>query len=175
MLNREFERLFDENYGPVRRYLARRVGEHTAEDLAADTFLTAYRAWSRFDPTAGSARSWLFGIATNVLRHQTRQELRTYRAVANARLRPEVADAPDGAVVRQVDAERLVRSLAVVLAELDPRDRDVLLLSAWAHLSNVEIAAALDIPAGTVGSRLHRVRELARAQMQRVDGEQIHD
>ena len=84
----EFERLFDEHYVPLRRYLTRRVGEHTGEDLAAETFLTAYRERLRFDPASGTPRSWLFGIATNLLRHQVRHEVRGYRAVAHARMRP---------------------------------------------------------------------------------------
>ena len=159
----EFHRLFDAHYVAVRHYLARRIGEHVAEDLAAETFLTAYRERHRFDPAIGGPRPWLFGIATNLLRREVRREVQGYRAAADARMRPDTADSPDLQVVRRVDAERVVRSLAAVLAGLDARDRDVLLLSSWGNLSNVEIAAALQIPVGTVGSRLHRVRESIRA------------
>ena len=170
----EFHRLFDAYYVPIRGYLARRIGAHAAEDLAAETFLTAYRERQRFDPAVGGPRPWLFGIATNLLRHHLRTELRGYRATADARIRTEPEDAHDVQVARRVDAERSVRALADVLARLDPRDRDVLLLSSWAGLSNTEIAMVLGVPAGTVGSRLHRVRQFVRAQAPRVSREDGH-
>lgn len=158
-----FGRLFDEHYRPLHRYLARRVGEHTADDLAAETFLVAYRERHRYDSAVGSARAWLYGIATNLLRHQLRGEVRGYRATALAAGRAvEPVDGLDAQVVHRVDAERAVRSLAAALALLAPGDRDVLLLSCWAGLDGTEIAVALGIPAGTVRSRLHRTRKWLR-------------
>lgn len=62
-----------------------------------------------------------------------------------------------------MDAEAAVRGLARGLAALSPGDRDVLLLTSWAGLDHNEVAAALGIPAGTVRSRLHRVRTALRA------------
>ena len=163
----EFERLFDEHYVPLRRYLIRRVGEHTAEDLAAETFLTAYRERLRFDPASGTPRSWLFGIATNLLRHQVRHEVRGYRAVAHARLRPGAP--PDAAGARQVDAEQSVRGLAAApglevtddVANLDGRfgtalgiddpsgNRDEVIIDGWAGEFIGERQVA---PDGTVGA-----------------------
>jgi RNA polymerase sigma-70 factor (ECF subfamily) len=66
-------------------------------------------------------------------------------------------------VGERVDAARQVRALAAALAELSPGDRDVLMLTSWAELSTVEAAEALDIPVGTVRSRLHRVRRWLRS------------
>ena len=57
------------------------------------------------------------------------------------------------------------RRLARALAGLRVRDRDVLLLAAWAELSSQEIAAALEIPAGTVRSRLSRARRQVLAAL----------
>jgi RNA polymerase sigma-70 factor (ECF subfamily) len=56
-----------------------------------------------------------------------------------------------------------------VLADLPPGDRDVLTLVVWGELSHEETAAALGIPPGTVGSRLHRVRRKLRAALDDVD------
>lgn len=170
-----FGRLFDEHYRPLHRYLARRVGEHTADDLAAETFLVAYRERRRYDPAAGTPRGWLYGIATNLLRHHHRHEVRGYRATAEAAGR---SDAPveghDVQVAQRVDAQRSARQLAAALALLDPGDRDVLLLSCWAGLDGAEIAAALGIPPGTVRSRMHRTRKWLRAHAPAAAEEQGH-
>lgn len=84
------------------------------------------RQWVRCAPGC-------YGIATNLLRHQLRQEERRYRVTVQAAGRAvEPMDGPDTRVAHRVDAERTVRSLAVALALLAPGDRDVLLLSCWA-------------------------------------------
>ena len=56
------------------RFAARRVGPATAEDLAAETFATAYRRRATFDPARGSLRAWLFGIVANLVRSHWRAE-----------------------------------------------------------------------------------------------------
>ncbi len=170
-----FGRIFDEHYAGIRRYLARRIGEHTADDLAAETFLVAYRDRHRYDPARGPVRPWLFGIATNLLRQHWRQEARGYHD--NARedtAREQATDSHDSQVARRVDAERDARLLAAALVRLAPGDRDVLLLSCWGGLDGNEIAAALDIPPGTVRSRLHRARNWLRANVPTTDEENRH-
>lgn len=158
-----FGQLFDEHYGPLHRYLARRVGEHAAEDLAAETFLVAYQQRAEFHPERAPARSWLYGIATNLLRRRARTEVRRFRATARAAGRERGAvGGHDAAVSARVDAEAVARRLAGGLARLSPGDRDVLLLISWAGLDHAEVAAALGIPLGTVRSRLHRVRAALR-------------
>jgi RNA polymerase sigma-70 factor (ECF subfamily) len=62
----------------------------------------------------------------------------------------------------RVDGQVRIGRLAVGIAGLTPDDRDVLLLTAWGGLDSVEVAQALDIPVGTVRSRLHRVRRQLR-------------
>jgi RNA polymerase sigma-70 factor (ECF subfamily) len=64
-----------------------------------------------------------------------------------------------------VDAAALRGPLAAALAGLKERDRDVLLLVAWGDLGYEEVAAVLDVPVGTVRSRLHRARRQTRAAL----------
>jgi RNA polymerase sigma-70 factor (ECF subfamily) len=84
---------------------------------------------------------------------------------------PDHADA----VVSQVDAQTRMRALAAALAQLSPRDRDTLLLIAWGGLSQEETAAALNVPIGTVRSRLHRIRRLLRESVPDNAKEDSHD
>ena len=159
-----FGRLFDEHAAPLHRYLARRVGPTIADDLVSDTFLTALRQRHVYDPARAGFRAWLYGIASNLLRRHIRDELRALRATARLDVvRPASSDGPEGRVTERVDARARVAELAGALAALSAGDREVLLLTSWAGLSLVEIAEALDIPAGTVRSRLHRVRRWLRA------------
>lgn len=154
-----FGPLFDRHAVPVHRYLARRIGP-PADDLLAETFLVAFRRRASYTSDVG-VRPWLFGIATNLVRRHVRTEERRYRALARLAAGelapPVIEDAID-----RLDAGALRRDLALALASLHRRDRDVLLLTAWADLSYEQIAAVLDIPLGTVRSRLHRARRLTR-------------
>lgn len=157
-----FEDVFAAEFRPLYRYLRRRVGEAGAEDLAEATFATAFANWERLDPDR-PVRPWLYGIAANLLRHQWRDERRMLRAYARTGVDPVLAD--DDEAVARVDARAQQQALAAALAELRASDREILLLHAWAELSDSEIAAALSLPPGTVKSRLHRTREQLRNRL----------
>jgi RNA polymerase sigma-70 factor (ECF subfamily) len=152
----EFGRLFDLYSRQVHHYLARRVGSQIAHGLVSETFLVALNQRHSYDPGQGAARPWLYGIATNLQRRHARDEVRALRATA--RLTGQMPDEPghDSRVAARVDAEGVARKLASALADLADGDRGVLLLISWAGLA---LAEALGIPAGTVRSRLHRVRK----------------
>ncbi|MEC3982842.1 RNA polymerase sigma factor, partial [Amycolatopsis sp. H20-H5] len=139
-------------------------GTETAHDLVAETFLVALRRREAYRPELGTARSWLYGIATNLLRHHVRTETRALHATARLAGAGETVSAShDGRVAEQVDAQVRAAQLAGALAELSAADRDTLLLVSWAGLEPAEAAEALGIPAGTVRSRLHRIRRGLRA------------
>jgi RNA polymerase sigma-70 factor (ECF subfamily) len=157
-----FGQMFDEHAPALHRYLARRVGTTIADDLVADTFVTALDHRDRYDPARAGVRPWLYGIASNLLRRHLRDELRALRATARLVIERH-QDGPENRVAERLDAQARIARLAAALAVLSPDDREVLLLTSWAGLSPVEIAQALDIPAGTVRSRLHRVRRWLRA------------
>ena len=61
-----FAQAFRDEYPPLHRYLRRRVGGSLADDLAAETFATAYANWERFDDSR-ALRPWLYGIARNAI------------------------------------------------------------------------------------------------------------
>lgn len=168
----DFEDAFREHFAPVYRFIARRVGTALAEDLAAEAFATAYRRRASYEPSRGSLRSWLFGIAANVVRSHWREEQQLLEL--DARLAPAsqerasagpFADAADERVI----AASLAPRIAGALAALNPDQRDVLLLHAWADLSHEEIAAALGIAQGTARSRLSRARAALRAHLGEFD------
>jgi RNA polymerase sigma-70 factor (ECF subfamily) len=146
-----FHELFDRHFKAVHRYLARRVGRDRADDLASQTFTVAFTRRATFRTDAIDARPWLLGIATNLLMNERRAEQRSLETVGRIQAQPVspvAALADDG-----LDYE-----VAAALAELDPDQRDVLLLFAWGELSYEEIALALAIPVGTVRSRMSRAR-----------------
>jgi DNA-directed RNA polymerase specialized sigma24 family protein len=83
-----FGEIFDRYFADIDRYLARRVGQAIADDLAAETFVIAFRARARYDPSAADARAWLFGIAANLARRHFRSERRRLRAYARTGIDP---------------------------------------------------------------------------------------
>jgi RNA polymerase sigma factor (sigma-70 family) len=134
----------------------------TADDLLAETFARAFRHRRRYDLGRQDAGPWLYGIATNVVREHRRAEARRLRTLARAAPAVE-ADPVSDAVEDRLAARAARRQLARALSRLPAGHRDVVLLFAWAQLDYQEIADALNVPAGTVRSRLHRAREALRA------------
>jgi RNA polymerase sigma factor (sigma-70 family) len=153
-----FTAVYDRYFGDVHRYVAGRLDVQAADDLAAETFLVAFRLRDRFDPERGNLRPWLLGIATNLVARHRRREARHYRALARAGAEP-AADSHENRVVATLAAERVRPQLARALTALSPGERDVLLLVALSRLSHEEVAEALGISYGTVGSRLSRARK----------------
>ena len=165
-----FAEVFDAYHGEIYRYVASRLSIAQADDLAAETFLIAFRTRARFDGAATQVRAWLYGIATNLIRRHRRDEERKYRALARSEQTAWISDEePADQVVSRVSAGRAQRRLAAALRSLKPRDRDVLLLSALGELSYAEVAEALGIPPGTVGSRLTRARRAVRSAFNEID------
>ncbi len=151
-----------DNASDVHGYAARRVGRHLADDVVTDTFRQAIESFDSFDPEQGGERAWLFGIANNLLRRHWRTEQRRRDAlertvIAEQTDRPS-ADVAAGAVGR-LDARAEAAGVLSAVGQLLPDDYDLLVLTAWEHMSSSEAAAVLGIPAGTVRSRLHRIRK----------------
>jgi RNA polymerase sigma factor (sigma-70 family) len=166
-----FAVLFDAYYGEIYQHIAGRLGVTHADDLAAETFLIAFRGRAAFGRAGEHVRAWLYGIATNLIRRHWRDEERRYRAFekVDAADRARVRDDHDDRIVARVAAGGVQRELAAALRGLKRADREVLLLVALGGLSYLEVSVALGIPEGTVASRLNRARKAVRAALGGVD------
>ena len=158
-----FAIVFDRHFAAISRYLRARVGAALAEDLASQTFLVAFDRRAGYERTRPDARPWLYGIASNLVRRHRRTEERRLRAQARAAAQPDADPGLDGLLGAPSPRQRA--ALAAGIAALKPPDREALLLHAVAGLGYEEIAAALGIAVGTVGSRLARARGLLRERL----------
>lgn len=154
-----FAELFERHARVVGAFAARRVGSEAAEDVLSETMLVAFRRRADFDSTWESAKPWLLGIASRIVKKHRADEARQWRTYEASVSRGfHTSDgAIDEAAVR-ADASAAVRALAPRIAALAARDRETLLLYAWGDLTYEEVAVALGVPVGTVRSRLNRVR-----------------
>ncbi|WP_019630587.1 RNA polymerase sigma factor [Actinomadura atramentaria] len=157
-----FAEVFRRHAPDIKRYVTRRLGADAAEDVVAETFLTAFRQREKYDASRPSARPWLYGIATNLMGRHVRTEVRHLRALRRTGVDPVTAAFADRSDDR-VTAEASGPRLAAALAAMPKGRRDALLLFAWEGLSYPEVADALGVRVGTVRSRINR----ARAQLRR--------
>jgi RNA polymerase sigma-70 factor (ECF subfamily) len=154
-----FSEIFERHASHVEAFVLSRVGETAKDDVLSETFLTAFRQRGKFDPSAESARPWLLGIATRLIRRHRAQEAAHWRRlVASAKVTDVTAPNEEARASDRVDAAAAIRTLGPLIAALPRRDRDTLLLYAWGDLTYEQVAAALKIPVGTVRSRLSRIR-----------------
>lgn len=160
-----FATLYDRHAPSVFRYAAQRLGDHAADDVMSETFLVAFERRSAYDLTVVDARPWLLGIATRLMRKHVRLEATAWKGMTADLAAQIVPDLIDLAGAR-IDAHRLTQRLAKALRRLPEIDRDTLLLYAWGNLDYASIATAMEVPVGTVRSRLNR----ARRQLRRAAG-----
>lgn len=154
-----FTELFERHSASVASFVRRRAGADAVEDVLSETFLIAFRRREDFDASWESARPWLLGIASRVLKKHRADEARQWRAAASSAGRDEAShEGGIDAASSRLDASAALRELAPRIAALSVRDRETLFLYAWGDLTQEEVAVALGVPAGTVGSRLNRVR-----------------
>jgi RNA polymerase sigma-70 factor (ECF subfamily) len=158
-----FGAIFDRHATALFRYLVRRVGPDEADGLLGELFRVAFERRHSFDVTRPDARPWLYGIATRLLARHRRSEARRLRATVRLLQRQEVThpDFADG-LSETLDASEGWPAVADAISSLPDGERDALLLFVWEELSYDEVAAALDVPVGTVRSRLNRARRRMR-------------
>jgi RNA polymerase sigma factor (sigma-70 family) len=157
---------FDAHARALADYATRRVGLTLGRDIVAETFQIALRQYGSYDPGRGGERSWLFGIASNLIRRHWRTEERRLRTQAQS-ARTEIQ--PPDPLLRvddRLDASAILQRVVDAVATLDPDDRDLLVLIAWEQFTSREAALALGIPPGTVRSRLSRIRNHIRQIVQ---------
>lgn len=160
-----FEMLYCRHATSVYRYAAQRLGDQAAEDVMSETFLVAFERRAVYDLAVQNARPWLLGIATRLMRRHVRLEAVAWKGMS-ADLAAQIAPDFIEQAGSRIDANRLTLRLAKVLRQLSEVDRDTLLLYAWGDLDYASIALAMQVPIGTVRSRLNR----ARRQLRRAAG-----
>jgi RNA polymerase sigma-70 factor, ECF subfamily len=152
----QFPLLFEREYLNVFRTIRAMVlNDQEAEDLAQDTFARAYRARLRYQPAAPPG-AWLHRIAVNTaISHLRRQRL--------ARVLPmRLYQAPDDRDYARSEARTIVES---ALAELSPKLRAAVYLHFYLGYSREEVAHALNIPSGTVASRIAKAMVVMRRRL----------
>jgi RNA polymerase sigma factor (sigma-70 family) len=154
-----FEALYRQSRDDVYAYVVGLLRDRSeAEDVTAQAFERAYRRRRSFKPERGNRRAWLFGIARNAALDELRRRRRRARLVAE----PE----DEGLAPPHEGAEVAVRRAALrsAIAELSPRERELVALKFFAGLSNGEIATVIGTSETNAGTKLHRViQELRRA------------
>jgi RNA polymerase sigma factor (sigma-70 family) len=145
-----FAGIFERRVDGIYRYLSFRVGTVVAEELTAETFARAFAGRRDYRPEFGSVKAWLYGIATNLLRHHRRDE--RHRMAMLQRIGPMPSGGDSGTQL----VERM--QLGNALASLEPGWRNVVLLVGLEGFTYEETAAILRIPIGTVRSRYSRAR-----------------
>lgn len=139
----------------VARRLA--VNDHEAEDLVQETYLKAYRAFGDFEVREYGIKPWLLKILNNTFLNRVARAKKAPLAVDQQTLeQTQTSEAPE--VPEMLDFEHLDEEVKKALDGLAPEFRSVLLLWATMEFSYQEIADMLEVPIGTVMSRLHRGR-----------------
>ncbi len=149
-------------HGPaLLAWATRRLGDdRAAEELVQDVLVRAWRHQDQFDPSRGSERQWLFGIARNAAVDRRRAEGRRLRLVGARRAEPPV---PDDGGIEQVAERSLV---AEALAGLPDHHREVVTEAYYGGRSVREIATRLGLPEGTVKSRMFYAMRALRVALE---------
>jgi RNA polymerase sigma-70 factor (ECF subfamily) len=153
----DFQRAFNEHKDAVYRFAWRMSSSPAAaEDITQDVFVELLRHGGRFDPSRGSLRSFLLGVARNLALKRWRSEHRL-EALEEEEFVAEPLNIEQGEIGELVG--RAVRALP-------PLQREVIVLAEYEELSLEEIARAIETKVGTVKSRLHRGRENLRKMLE---------
>ncbi|MCZ4494004.1 MAG: sigma-70 family polymerase sigma factor [Conexibacter sp.] len=143
-----FDALYRETASDVFAYVLTLLRDRAAaEDVTAAAFERAYRRQGSFDARRGTQRAWLFGIARNAALDELRRRRRSAALLAD----------PEDPAGDDHDEDALRRAtVRVALAQLEPRERELIALKFHAGLSNAEIGRVLGVSAGNAGTRVHR-------------------
>jgi RNA polymerase sigma-70 factor (ECF subfamily) len=143
-----FEQVYRDNFGRVRSFLRVYLGNSSiVDDVAQDTFLQFWRRPDGFDPSRSTLKTYLLGIARKRAADWWRHQ------------RPSEDSVPEA---QNADADSGTLLLKDAMQQLDPELRNVLWLREVEGYSYEELSRLLDIPLGTVKSRLFTAREQLR-------------
>lgn len=153
----EFKSIFEAHQNAVYGFAWRMTGSPgVAEDVAQDTFLLLLKSPGNYSAAKGSVRSWLLGVARNLILKRWRSEERW------AQLDDELPLAADQPPNNWETRERV----AYAVQSLSPLQREVVILVEYEGLTLEETARAVDAELGTVKARLHRARTNLRTLLE---------
>jgi RNA polymerase sigma-70 factor (ECF subfamily) len=150
-----FEKVYRESYGPVRRFLLRRMDPDDNEDATAEVFATAWRRWS---DRRGEPLPWLYGIARKVAANHRRAHGRAeqlFQRVGEAAGR----SVPDRQSSSAEDAVLARADALAALNTLSDTDRETLLLVSWDGLDAADAARVMGRSKAAFAVQLHRSRK----------------
>ncbi|MEM9082352.1 MAG: sigma-70 family RNA polymerase sigma factor [Planctomycetota bacterium] len=172
----QFEQLAIEHMDAVYR-MALQLAKHPdeASDLVQETYLKAIRSAAGFEEKGGGMRSWLFTILHNTFYSRVKREKRGPMAVEQFFEADEDARQPDEPPpawdLKSLDWEHVDERLKKAIDELPDDQREILLLWGVEGMKYREIAQIMDVPIGTVMSRLHRVRKTLSSSLEELTAE----
>jgi RNA polymerase sigma factor (sigma-70 family) len=162
---RSFAVLFDRYRTRVfRKAYAQLKSVHDAEDVVGIVFLEAWRSRSTVRIVNGSVLPWLLTVTSYVLLNQGRSRRRWRRLIAALPEAEQQADHADSVLERAGRTAEL-NAVYEAMAALTAQERSIIDLCVIEELPVATVAAVLDIPIGTVKSKLHRAREKIRRRI----------
>jgi RNA polymerase sigma-70 factor (ECF subfamily) len=154
-----FAELFDLFAGRLKAfYLRHGTSEADAEELVQETLTAVWRRAGQFDPSKAGFTTWLFTIARNRSIDRIRRERRPALDPEEPMLQPEPETAPDTAYEQGQEAGRL----KAAIGNLPPEQSELIRLAYYEELAHSAIAARLDMPVGTVKSRIRLAMQKLR-------------
>jgi RNA polymerase sigma-70 factor (ECF subfamily) len=157
LIESEFRAVFGEHKDAVYRFAWRMTNSpDAAEDIAQDVFLAVLRQPDKFDAKRGNMRSFLFGIARNLILKRYRQGENRWSELDEEQFPVQPVDVAD---------RETANVIAAAVQSLPPLQGEVLVLAQYEGLSLEEIARSVGTEVGTVKARLHRARENLRRML----------
>ncbi|MEU5882332.1 sigma-70 family RNA polymerase sigma factor [Spirillospora sp. NPDC047279] len=155
-LEEQFTEIFRRHHEAVWRYCARRVGPDAAFDVAADSFLIAWRRLGEVPAGGGDVLPWLLGVARKVVANEQRRRRRGDRLVAKL---GQFARAPAPVSGNYPDAGMALPDLVTAMRTLSLRDQEALQLVGWDGLSASEAARVVGCSPSAMANRIRRARQ----------------
>ncbi len=159
-----FGELVKEHQTYLYRFVLRNIGNPSdAEDIAQQAFIEAYKAMATFRGES-KLSTWLYGIAMNLVRNYLNRAPHRVRQYESDDVLEGLADTADGPEAL-AERSQMIERLSSQISELSSELQQILMLVAVDGLSYDEAAVMLEIPVGTVRSRLFRAREQIKERL----------
>ncbi|OGS10463.1 MAG: hypothetical protein A2234_00710 [Elusimicrobia bacterium RIFOXYA2_FULL_58_8] len=160
----DFAGIYEEFFRRIYAYINCRVGlQAAAEDLSSLVFQKALARFAQYDPARGSHAQWLFGIARNEVNYHLRKA--AILKFIPLDLFGDIFPADAAAGPGPAETEARSAALAAALAELAPKERDLISLKFYSEMNNREIARLTGLGESNVGTILYRCMAKLRKRL----------